>query len=98
LEGARRWQTKTFRRRQDVDAFRRSVESDKLRGVVVDVRRSSQRFEGYATDWIATRRRPDGRPLMPATKALYADLLHRQILPTFGAAKLASIQPHQVRR
>src|SRR5581483_6419825 len=47
--------------------------------------------------WLATRRRPDGRPLTPATRALYADLLHRLILPTFGPAKLASIQPGQVR-
>src|ERR1700694_954504 len=36
-----RWQTKTFQRRQDADAFRRTVEADELRGVVVDVRRSS---------------------------------------------------------
>jgi len=58
-----RWQTKTFQRRQDADAFRRTVEADELRGVVVDVRRSSEQFEEYATDWLATRRRPDGRPL-----------------------------------
>jgi integrase len=93
-----RWQTKTFQRRQDADAFRRTVEADELRGVVVDVRRSSEQFEDFATDWLATRRRPDGRPLTAATKALYDDLLHRLILPTFGVAKLASIQPPQVRR
>jgi len=92
-----RWQTKTFKRRSDADAFRRSVESDELRGVVVDVRRSSALFEQFATAWLATRRRPDGRPLTSATKALYTDLLQRLILPTFGPAKLASIQPAQVR-
>jgi len=58
-----RWQTKTFQRRQDADAFRRSVEGDELRGMVVDVRRSSPRFGEYATEWLATRRRPDGRPM-----------------------------------
>jgi hypothetical protein len=33
-----RWQTKTFKRRPDADAFRRTVEADELRGVVVDAR------------------------------------------------------------
>jgi hypothetical protein len=31
-------QTKTFTRRHDADAFRRTVEAEKLRGLVVDVR------------------------------------------------------------
>lgn len=92
-----RWQTKTFKRRADADAFRRTIEADELRGVVVDVRRSSAPFGEFATAWLATRRRPDGRPLTPATRSLYAHLLHRQILPTFGPAKLAAIQPAQVR-
>lgn len=97
-KGAGTWQTKTFRRRQDADAFRRSVEADELRGVVVDVRRSSQLFEPFATEWLASRRRPDGRPLSPSTRTNYGDLLRRFILPTFGGVKLASIQPAQVRR
>src|SRR6266851_1297096 len=93
-----RWQMKTFRRRQDADAFRRSVEADELRGVVVDVRRASQRFGEFGVEWLATRRRPDGRPLTPATKSLYADLYRRHIEPTFGQARLSTIQPTQVRR
>jgi integrase len=92
-----RWQLKTFKRRTDADAFRRTVEADELRGVVVDVRRSSAPFEEFATAWLATRRRPDGRPLTASTRSLYADLLGRLILPTFGPAKLSSIQPAQVR-
>jgi len=93
-----RWQTKTFPRRQDADAFRRRVEADELRGMVVDVRRSSQLFAEFATEWLATRHRPDGRPITPRTKAYYGDLLERIILPTFGKAKMAGIQPAQVRR
>lgn len=93
-----RWQTKTFTRRQDADAFRRKVDADELRGMVVDVRRSSQRFEEFATEWLSTRRRPDGRALTPRTKAYYGDLLDRIILPTFGKAKMSAIQPAQVRR
>jgi len=93
-----RWQTKTFTRRQDADAFRRKVEADELRGMVVDVRRSSQKFEEFATEWLATRRRPDGRALTPRTKAYYGDLLNRIILPTFAKAKMSAIQPAQVRR
>lgn len=93
-----RWQTKTFRRRADADAFRRSVEADELRGVVVDVRRSTERFDAFAEEWLVTRRRADGHPLTAATKALYADLLERLILPTFGPARLVSIQAPQVRR
>lgn len=92
-----RWQTKTFKRRADADAFRRTIEADELRGVVVDVRRSSALFGEFATAWLATRRRPDGRPLTPATRALYEDLLKRLILPTFARARLASIRPAQVR-
>jgi integrase len=92
-----RWQTKTFKRRSDADAFRRSIEADELRGMVVDVRRSSAPFGEFAKAWLGTRRRPDGRPLTPRTRALYADLLNRLILPTFERAKLASIQPAQVR-
>jgi len=92
------WQAKTFRRRQDADAFRRSVEADELRGVVVDVRRASEQFGEFATDWLASRRRPDGRPLTAATRATYTDLLRRLILPTFARAKLISIQPAEVRR
>jgi integrase len=92
-----RWQTKTFKRRSDADAFRRTVEAHELRGVVIDVRRSSAPFGGFATAWLATRHRPDGRPLTAATRALYADLLGRLILPRFGPAKLTSIQPAQVR-
>lgn len=88
-----RSQTKTFKRRADADAFRRALEADELRGVVVDVRRSSSPFGDFATAWLATRRRADGRPLTPATRALYGDLLARLILPTFDRAKLASIQP-----
>jgi hypothetical protein len=68
-----RWQTKTFARRVDADAFRRKVEADELRGVVVDVRRSSQRFGEFAAEWLATRRRPDGRALThgrPRTTAI----------------------------
>ncbi len=64
---------------------------------MVDVRRSSAPFGEFATAWLATRRRGDGRPLTPATQALYGDLLRRVILPTFEQAKLASIQPAQVR-
>ena len=84
-----RWHTKTFKRRTDADAFRRTIEADELRGVVVDVRRSSAPFGEFASAWLATRRRPDGRPLTPATRALYADLLKRLILPTFDRARLA---------
>jgi integrase len=93
-----RWQTKTFARRQDADAFRRTVEAEELRGVVVDVRRSSQQCAPFATEWLDTRRRPDGRALTPRTRTLYGDLLRRLILPTFGDAKLAAIQPALVRR
>ena len=79
-------QKKTFKRRQDADAFRRTVEADELRGLVVDVRRSSERFDEYVDEWLATRRRLDGRPLTARTGALHRDLARRHLLPTFGAA------------
>jgi integrase len=107
-EGQDRWdvrwralgraQRKTFQRRKDADAFRRTVEAEELRGVVVDMRQSSRRFDDYATEWIATRRRPDGRALSLLTAALYRDLLRRHLMPGFGAAKIAAIQPRHVRK
>jgi len=92
------WQAKTFRRRQDADAFRRSIEARELRSVVVDVRQTSGRLGAFATEWLATRRRPDSRPLALGTQALYADVLRRHIIPTFGQAKLVAIRPAEVRR
>lgn len=88
-----RWNTKTFKRRQDADAFRRTVEADELPGLVVGIRKSSQRFGDYAGQWLETRRRPDGRPLAALTVIRYRDLLRRLIMPTFGGSKLAAIQP-----
>lgn len=39
----------------------------------------------------------DGRPLAPRTVELYCDLLDRQILPTFGQARLSTVRTEHVR-
>ena len=78
-----RWRTKTFKRRSDADAFRRTDRGRRAprRGrrrppLVGAVRRVRHRLASDA----APARRP---PAHACTRALYGDLLSRLILPTF---------------
>lgn len=52
-------------------------------------------FAEYAERWLATRT-VKGRPLRPRTRAHYASLLEKQILPTFGPKPLPSITMEMV--
>jgi len=47
--------TRTFKRRKDADAYASTTEADKLRGVVLDPRRSRQPFENVARAWLKAR-------------------------------------------
>jgi hypothetical protein len=49
-------------------------------------------FEDYASAWLADR------TLKPRTRAHYASLLDKLILPTFGPFALKAITPDVVRR
>src|ERR1035438_10762889 len=47
--------TRTFKRRKDADAYASTIEADKLRGVVVDPRRSKITVRSYAGTWLGHR-------------------------------------------
>lgn len=87
---------KSFRRRADADAYRRTVEGDELAGVVVDPRAGSPTFGVFVEGWLSTRL-VRGRPLTPATVGGYRGLLRRHILGDLGAVQLRAITPARVR-
>jgi len=75
-----------------IGRVRRAAGSGRRRPpIVAAVRGLRHRLDRHSP----TPRRPTADA---ADQGALRDVLHRQILPTFGAAKLASIQPHQVRR
>lgn len=87
---------KSFRRRADADAYRRTVEGDELAGAVVDPRAGSATLAAYAEGWLSTRL-VRGRPLTPATVSGYRGLLRRHILDDLGPVQLRAITPARVR-
>jgi integrase len=84
--------TQTFRRRKDADAFAMTTEADKLRGIAVDPRAGTIKFETYAKRWL--EQRPD---LRVQTRDDYARLLRTHLVATFGTMTLASITPSKIR-
>ena len=88
---------RAFPTRAAADAYRRKVEGDELVGSAIDPRRGMVILDEYSEEWLATRRRVDGRPLAPKTLELYRYLLDRHVLPELGRAKLAEIRPQTVR-
>jgi len=87
---------RSFRRRGDADAYRRTVEGDELSGVVVDPRAGSMTFADYVGTWLATRL-VRGRPLTPATIGGYRGLLRRHIIDDLGPVQIRAITPATVR-
>lgn len=84
--------TKTFLRKNDANRYANSIESNKVRGAVVDPRDSRVTLRKFASEWLAHR--PD---LGERTAELYEWLLEKHILPTFGDVPLADISPSAVR-
>jgi integrase len=54
-------------------------------------------FADYAQTWLATRQIA-GRPIKERTRAHYAGILARELLPAFGAKLLTAITPADVRK
>jgi integrase len=84
--------TKTFTRRRDADAYAATTEADKLRGVVVDPRRSKITVRAYADSWLSGR-----SDLAVRTAELYRWLLDRHILPKFGSQRIGAVSMNSVR-
>ena len=83
--------SRTFTRRRDADAYARSVESDRLRGLAVDPRAGLVTFETYARRWVRQR------PLRPLTRDLYDGILRNHLLPTFGERPIGKVMPAEIR-
>lgn len=84
--------TKAFTRRRDAEAYAATTEADKLRGVVVDPRRSKVTVRAYADRWLSGR-----SDLAVRTTELYRWLLDRHILPTFGSQSIGAVSMNSVR-
>ena len=50
-----RQRRKSFRRKSDAEAFRSTVETDKIRGTYIDVDAGRVMFRDYAAEWLANR-------------------------------------------
>lgn len=48
-------------------------------------------FHEYATEWIETRRKPDGTPIRETTKQKYRETFANHLDPVFGAKSVTSI-------
>jgi len=88
---------RAFRRAKDAEVFKRQLEADEVKGLNLDPARGQMRFGAYAEDWLATRRKLNGRPLAPRTRELYRYMLDRFLLPSFAASELAAIRPEPIR-
>ena len=83
--------TRTFVRRRDADAYARTLEADRLRGLAVDPRAGLVLFGAYAEQWLRQRQ------LRPRTRELYDGMLRNHILPTFGERPMGKVTPAEVR-
>lgn len=84
--------TKTFKRRKDADAYSTHLDSDRLRGVIIDSRRSGVTLRKYATGYLEGR-----HDLAVRTADKYEGLLNLHILPDLGDRPMNTINPSTVR-
>jgi integrase len=87
-----RERSKTFARKVDAERYLATVEVSKVRGEWVDPQLGRTTFARWAQRWFGTT-----VMLKPKTRAGYESLLRTVILPTFAGARLAQIQPVDVR-
>lgn len=85
-----------FKRRQDAENRVRQIESDRLRGLVVDPRLGREQLTEFAERWLDSRL-AKGKPLAPMTRQGYRGLLSRNINTTIGQYPLAEVTPSVVR-
>ncbi len=84
--------TRTFKRSKDADAYVVTIEADKLRGIVVDPRRSRVTLRDFSNAWLEGR-----HDLAQRTRELYRYLLDTYVLPELGSSNLGSLTPSMVR-
>lgn len=83
---------KSFRRKADAEAFRSTVEADKLRGSYIDLDAGRVTFAEYAAEWLA------GRTFDPSTYEATELRLRIHVLPILGNLQLRHIKPSTIQR
>jgi integrase len=78
---------KWFDRKVDADRFARNIETDKDRGMYVDLSRSRVTFAAWSEKWMRTKAHRK-----PKTVVGYRNLLDVHILPEFGSSELHRIR------
>jgi integrase len=91
-DGRRHTAPQTFATKTDATRFLVQVEADLTRGRWSDPRLGRTPFAEWAARWQATTVN-----LRPNTRATYANLVRRYLLPAFAATPLADIDPLAVR-
>lgn len=87
-----RQRRKTFRRKAEADAFRSTVEADKLRGTYIDVEAGRVTFGEYAAEWLA------GRTFDPTTYEATELRLRVHVNPVLGHLQLRQVKPSTIQR
>lgn len=84
---------RTFRTKRDAELFLGRQSADIQRGDHLDPRLARTTFARWAEEWLSTTVH-----LKPKTQASYKSILRKRVLPTFGAAPIASVEQVDVRR
>lgn len=87
-----RQRRKSFRRKADAEAFRSTVEADKLRGTYIDIDAGRVTFAEYAVEWLA------GRTFDVSTYEATELRLRLHALPILGHLQLRQIKPSTIQR
>ena len=82
----------TFITKSDAATFLATVEIDQLRRQWIPSEAGTVTLRSYADSWLSER-----HDLSVRTIEVYRHLLDRHVLPQLGAAKLARLQPSQIR-
>jgi len=85
-----RQRRKSFRRKVEAQAFRNTLEADKLRGTFLDLDAGRVTFAEYAAEWLA------GRTFDVSTYEATELRLRIHVLPVIGSMQLRRIKPSTI--